>query len=155
MIFNKEDKISFQINDCIQKNFIFIQKVEEKNNNEFESKFNEDLEILIRLYYFNKQLKDKDNTNFSELKEENIETVYLINNSWLEKYKSFFSYNELENILNPNEKNKVTNTFISQDSIMKIISNLPKDYINKIKVFYKKEKFDYEYNNLNNVKNNI
>ena len=51
-------------------------------------KFNKDLEILVRMFYFNKYLKEND--AFPILNSENGETVYLINNSWMEDYKSFF-----------------------------------------------------------------
>ena len=51
-------------------------------------KFNKDLEILIRMFYFNKYLKEND--AFQILNNENGESVYLIHNSWMEEYKSFF-----------------------------------------------------------------
>ena len=61
--------------------------------------FKEDLEIIIELYYYHKILKAKENTSFKELDDENKETVYLINNNWIENYKSFFEYKDLENEL--------------------------------------------------------
>ena len=149
LIFNKKEKISFPIKNCIIENLIVFRKTENKMNIKTEIKFKEDLEILIRLYYFYKNIKNKENTAFNELKEENKETVYLIDNSWLEKYKSSFAYNELENYLNKDENNKTKNTFVSQELIQKIISNLPNNFINKIKKLEKNEKFNYEYNKLN------
>ena len=149
LIINKKEKLFFKINDFIIDKLNLIQNNEKKENNQSEkkNKFKEDLEILIRLYYYYKKLKEKENETFKELKYENKESVYLINNSWLEKYKSYFAYNELENYLNKTEI--IQNyDFISYDLIEKQISNLSDDYINKIKDFDKNEKFIYEYDKL-------
>ena len=149
IIINNKEKLFFKINECIIDKLNLIQNNEKKENNQSEkkNKFKEDLEILIRLYYYYKKLKEKENDSFKELKYENKEIVYLINNSWLEKYKLYFAYNELENYLN---KTQIIQNydFISNDLIEKHISNLSDDYINKIKDFDKNEKFIYEYDKL-------
>ncbi len=116
LIFNENDKISFPIKDCLNENLISIKNIKREN------KFKEDLEILIQIYYFHKKLKNKNNSTFKELKEEDKITVYLINNSWLEKYKSYFEFNTLKNYLNENTK-------FSSYLIQKIILNLPNEYI--------------------------
>ncbi len=59
---------------------------------------NKDLEILVRMFYYNKYLREKENCLFREIKEEeNSEIVYLIHNSWLEEYKSYFDYHSWKN----------------------------------------------------------
>ena len=113
-----------------------------------------DLEILVRIFYYNKYLTEKENESFKELKkEENSETVYLIHNSWMEEYKSFFDYQYLENYLK--NKKEYSDKFIqnnynlSTETINDIIKNLPNEYINKINTknqFDKNKTFTYEFN---------
>ena len=80
------------------------------------------------------------------MKEEGKEKVYLINNSSIENYKSFFEYKELENHLDKIEiKSDIYNT---SKFIENIILNLPDDYIKKLKEYNKIEKLNYEYNNI-------
>ena len=109
--FNDNDKICFinNKNGIIEKSSL-IQENSNSNDNPSSGPkatdktetilFKHDLEILIRIFYFNKYLREKENNIFNELKnEENNETIYLINNSWMEEYKSFFDYNTLEQVL--------------------------------------------------------
>ena len=117
-------------------------------------KFNKDLEILVRMFYFNKYLKEND--AFPILNSENGETVYLINNSWMEDYKSFFDYQSLENYLKEKKEYSDQTTqnkdyIISENKIKQIIESLPVDYINKINnnpSFDKEKTFKYEYNQI-------
>ena len=144
IIFSENDK--FKINNIqgiIEKN-----NYEQSNSNSFTSsetptnniRFKKDLEILIRIFYFNKYLKEKDNTSFGGLNGEKTgetnktgEVVYLINNSWMEEYKSFYEYKDFENyLINKNE-------YPSGEAINKFINDLPIDYISKIN---KKNNFD-------------
>ena len=71
------------------------------------------------------------------LNKEKSETVYLVNNNWIEKYKSFYEYNDLKDYLKQlNKVDKLYTTsfdIITKDYIYKIISNLPMNYINKLK----------------------
>ena len=117
--------------------------------------FKKDLEILIRLYYNYRFLKEKENTKFELLNEDNSQMVYLINNNWIEKYKSFFEYRDLKNYLlelNKTFKLYPTNfNSIKEDYIDKIISILPEDYIDKLK---KKNKFDIP-DKIDKYENNI
>ena len=129
-------------------------------------KFNKDFEILVRIFYFNKYLTEKENVSFIDLnKGKNNETIYLIQNSWMEEYKSYFDYQSLENYLE-NEKEYsdafVKNNYnLSTETIDKIIKSLPVDYINKInekKEFDRNKDFKYEFhqnkNGLNFLCNN-
>ena len=120
-----------------------------KNN--ISHHFKADLEILIRLYFYHKYLKEKKNDVFVELKQGNCETCYLINNSWMEEYKSFFDYQYLENyLMNKKELSasfSKNNYYLSTDKLNHIFGDLPNDYINKINLkgnFDKNKTFSYE-----------
>ena len=106
--------------------------------------FKIDLEILIRIFYFNKYLREKENNNFMELKkEENSERAYLINDTWMEEYKAYFDYKILENYLINNKEYTdliiKDQDYLTRNTIKKLLENLPSEYINKIN---KKAKFD-------------
>ena len=143
IIFNEKEKdeLTFFNNTTglIEK---FLLKSLEKDIN---YPFKKDLEILIRLYYNYRFLKEKENTKFELLNENNSQMVFLINNNWIEKYKSFYEYKELENYLL--ELNKTVKLYptnfnsIKEDFIDKIISILPEDYMNKLK---EKNKFEIQ-----------
>ena len=153
IIFNENDKIAFFNNSTgfIDKSLL----IENSNPDIMENgpvnniKFKDDIKILIRLFYNYRFLKEKDNKEFNLLVEDNSESIYLINNNWIEKYKSFFEYDDLKEYLKKLNKNdKLYSTsfdIISDEYIKNIISNLPEDYINKLKTknkFEIKEKFD-------------
>ena len=93
-------------------------------------KFKTDLEILVRIFYFNKYLKEKETDEFKKLTKENNETIYLINNLWMEEYKSFFDFQILEDYLI--NKKEYSDSFVSEKVINKLVESLPIDYINKI-----------------------
>ena len=98
----KKEKVDFKYNEdgTIGKSNIIIEGTDEKDNKtKRKIVLKEDLEILIELYYYHKILKSKENKSFKELNDDNKETVYLINNNWIENYKSFFEYKDLENEL--------------------------------------------------------
>ena len=110
--FSKEDTLEFyNKNFIIEKSSIKNNTADNSNTNNGEGfqiptgisdsiKFNKDLEILVRIFYYNKYLTEKENETFRELKkEENSEAVYLIHNSWMEEYKLYFDYQYLENYL--------------------------------------------------------
>jgi len=56
-------------------------------------------------------LREKENNTWKDI--ENSEAVYLINNSWMEEYKSFFNYQYLEDYLK--DKKRI---FIGRRSIL-------------------------------------
>lgn len=104
-------------------------------SNNYKLKFKADFEILIRLFYYNRFLKEKNNLDFKNLNQENYLSTYLINNNWMEKFKSYYEYNDLENYLlqvKDDQSNLFEKDYISEDFITNIISNLPETYINKI-----------------------
>ena len=154
IIFNENDKIYFKNNEngiinksSLMKNSLtnnsFIPNnnsgAQESNRND-KFLFNTDLEILIRIFHFNKYLREKKNDTFKEMKQGEKETIYLINISWINEYKSFFDYEKLETyITNDLDNDDISNNYLSNSKIEKIIKHLPSEYINKIN---KKEKFD-------------
>ena len=118
--------------------------------NGISNKFKDDIEILIRIFYFNKYLREKNNDSFKDLtKDENRELVYLINNSWMEEYKSYFDYQYLENYL-MNQKEYLESIFKNyktDEAIKKLISNLPGEYtekINRKNIFDKSKILSYD-----------
>ena len=164
--FSKEDilELSYNKNFIIEKSSIKNNTSDNSNTNNGEgfntptgisdnAKFNKDLEILVRIFYFNKYLTEKENETFKELKkEENSETVYLIHNSWMEEYKSYFDYESLENYLKDKKENSdaiVKNKdYLSPETVNTIIKSLPVDYINKINAknqFDKNKAFKYQF----------
>ena len=62
-------------------------------------KYKKDIEILIRIFYYNKYLREKENLSITELKKEEREEIYLIHDSWMKEYKSHFEYKYLEDYL--------------------------------------------------------
>ena len=171
LIFNDNDILYFNNNKngIIEKSSLAGEDslkyyISLKKKNESEEKisydkipFKIDLEILIRIFYFNKYLREKENNKFIELKkEENSENAYLINDSWMEEYKAHFNYKTLEDYLINNHeytdliiKNKY---YLSRETIKKLIENLPNEYINKINVkakFDKNKTFGYENKEIN------
>ena len=146
LIFNDNDKLSFYNNTTglIDKSLLVQDNQINKNLADNSKKeiieihpmkeysFKTDLEILIRLFYYYRFFKEKDNLDFKPLKIENNRSVYLINNDWIEKYKSFFEYKDLENYLlqlKDDRSNLIDNDFISEYYIRKLITNLPEEYI--------------------------
>ena len=177
LFYKKKEKLYFNINDGIIEKSSFIENKSNYNrslendrdeedeelekfkntfiNEDFvlsDFKFKIEIEILIRLFYFNKKLKEKKNTS-SSLFFYNKEAIYLINNLWIEKFTKFFEYKELELIL---EKINISETFYQDKnfefSIEEIISYLPLNYIIKI-IEKNKNQFDnkpeeYDYNKI-------
>ena len=154
IIFNDNDKIYFKNNKngIIEKSTLIPNSSENNsyistNNSSLKestkndsSIFKTDLEILIRIFHYNKYLSGKKNDTFKEILKEEGEAIYLINISWINEYKSFFDYEKLETyIANNLDNDDISNNYLSSSKIEKIIKSLPNEYINKIN---KKEKFD-------------
>ena len=136
IIFDKNDKLNTGNNNgIIEKNKIEQSSNSQEVNPNDAIKFKKDLEILIRIFYYNKYLREKENTALKNLIRENGEKVYLINNSWMDEYKSFFDYQYLEDYL----KNKNGYSEEAIDNIMKEISMVYIDNINKKNNFDKSE----------------
>ena len=179
---NKNEKLYFKINDGIieKSNFIENKSIYRKserikeNNEEDDNavnenlvlsnqnfKFKKEIEILIRLYYYHKELKEKKNVS-SYLFDNNKETVYLINKLWIEKFKNFYEYKELELILEQinNSSTLFQDKFYIYDSLIEeIISKLPINYINK-NIKKNKNEFDnksikYDYKKIDDNRREI
>ena len=135
--FDEKDIIKFII---LQNEFNLISKTNLLMSNIIpgsvpKNSYRESLEIMIDIFFYSQELKEKSDYVFEELEENNNLEVYLINKSWLEKYQSFYEYKELENHLINLFNNNFgqINYIINNVSIEEIISKLPNDYLNKIK----------------------
>ena len=131
----KKEKIDFKYNEDGTIGKSNLVNKDAKNESQKKIVFKEDLEILIELYYYHKILKSKENKSFKELNDDNKETVYLINNNWIENYKSFFEYKDLENeLINIDNKNpsEIKDIYITGGFIDKKISSLTDSFIEKI-----------------------
>ena len=170
LIFNGDDELEFSnnkdgiigFNFLIPKNIsnnshIFVEKNRESKIIPKDNiKFKTDLDILIRIFYFNKYLRGKENSSFKILNKEEKETVYLIHNSWMEEYKSHFDYQFLEKCLSLFSNDDRNIQDLSKESINKIIDRLPLEYIHRINAkekFDGKKSFKYEYNQTKEGKN--
>ena len=157
---------------------IFIREIKESNKSQAKNdqklsetkiqpndniKFKKDIEILIRIYLYNKFLREKENNSLSILNKDYIETIYLVHNSWMDDYKSYFYCQDLDNYLVNYFANKkevfelcIKDNNYSSKEIEKILDSLPPDYIDKInekKNFDSKKHFKYEYNQTKEGKN--
>ena len=97
------------------------KNVETPNGSDKTIKINKDIEILIRIFYYNKYLRENENEAFKTLSQENTEKVYLIHNSWMEQYKSHFNYQALENYLK--NKEEYNDSFIKNNNYFINASN--------------------------------
>ena len=149
LIINNNKNEIFQINN---KNEI------DNNISEFKNKYKNDIDILTRIFIYYKEIREKEDILFKELNDENKNNIYIINNNWIEKYKLYFEYIELEKYLlkNDNILNIIKNkNYLSDDLIGNLIINLPLDYIKKIiskeNIDKKIDKLSYkDYKNINN-----
>ena len=113
-------------------NEIKNNKIEITKNNLFKdldsdiiNKYKKHFEILIRLFFYYKERKNKENISFSDLTESNKESVFIINNNWIEKYKYFFNYKDLEFYLEYMLKEGNINSNSNEEAFQNIILNLP------------------------------
>ena len=141
-----------KINNGIIEKSSLLEKIENNNNNKhriiisneqkkednlnsdlidkFKNKYKKHIEILIRLYIFYRNLKEKENIVFSDLKEEKKESHFIININWMKQFKLFFEYDDLKLYLRQLDNNSHLKS--EEKIINDIIINLPLDYINKI-----------------------
>ena len=103
------------------------------NSNILYNDFKFDLFILIQIFYFQEEFKNKINTQ----KQINFNFKCLIDKELISKYKKFYHYDILYNFLR-----KERNISKDNEEIIGIFENLPKDYMNSID-----EEFDI--NNIN------
>ena len=173
LYFNNNDYLKFKINGGLiekssllepKENLINIKsenKPEENESNNkkkdeekfkalisnFENHHKIHFEILTRLFIYYKEIKQKEVKQFFELKEENAESVFLINNEWVENFKYFFEYKDLEesldklseNLNNDNNSDEIYNNIISKfptEYIFKMLNKLTNNNLNEIKIFY-------------------
>ena len=151
--FNEDDKLYFCINKdwAIEETYLYGKSSKDQTNNHTENsfvksdsprnsiinEFKSDIEILVRLFYFDKYLKKNEIDSNKKLSEEIHEIVYLINNSWIEEYKFFFEYSSLEHYLNSKKEyfdEMTKDNYLSDENLKKILEYLNEnEYIKKLK----------------------
>ena len=113
---------------------------------------NSDIKILIKLFCFQEEISQKNNTNYitPNIFDKNDTYILLIKKTSIAKYKNYFSYNTLysflkykTNILDSIKENQIINYKKLNDSIISnIYKIIPKDFINKIENLDKKNLLD-------------
>ena len=150
LLFDENDIIQFNFNKYIieksalleqDENKILVNKknkIEDKESvlyekfiKDIKTKYKKNIEILIRYYFYDKEIKKKNNDSFLDMVENKKETVYLINNEWIENYKNTFDYNILKNTIIEYEKENTILT-LTDEKLEKIFSSLSFEYFNKI-----------------------
>ena len=145
-----DEKIIQNIEEKKQKNLLNQNdnNSEEKNRSDklikvvskIKNKYKIYLEILIRIFFFQKELEKKIINFNNVLHEKNKLEVYLINNDWLEKFKLFFNYKLLESFL----EGKDLNENIDEKKIEEIINDKPLKYFNKMINIFVEEKSELD-----------
>ena len=109
-----------------------INQNDKKSSNENENNNIMYIKQLIKIFYFNKKINEQIKSNKNTLSNNN--NIYLINKNIINKYKEFFNYNHLCNILNNNPKLKEIKYDILENNFPKIIEEIKKEtqYFNKI-----------------------
>ena len=143
LYFKEKDILNFKINKrIIEKGNLIMnnnQELEKKNESinetqnknelglkglieEFKKNYKYQLQISIEIFSNYNEIKNKKNHSFTELNKDKENIIFLINNNWIEKFKMFYEYEDIEShLLNINE-------FESEN----IIENLPNEYFNKM-----------------------
>lgn len=143
-----------------EKKFKLNKNIIISNGNNYLKNSIEDLKQLIKIYCFQKEIKDliknesKNIINYNT----NINDGIFINNKIIKKYKNYFFYNELNEFLNNNfflndinGNNNILNYYeLNENLISKIIEKLPESYKYKINDKKSEEqlKFDDIYENI-------
>ena len=132
-----ETKINGKITNRIknQKELTNIKKNIQTNDHliEFKKKYKYQLEILLRLFLYYKDIKEKEKNGITELSEKNKEIVYLINKEWIEKFKIFFEYENFKLFISKEYDLDKINSNCQDEILENVIENLPPEYLNKIK----------------------
>ena len=130
---------NIQNNNEIQRNELDGNKKGENKNTpsdlnlKIKNKYKNYLEILIRFFFFSKEMKENKNQLLSILSEGDKAQVFLINKDWFEKFKLFFEYKDLELYIKNNLKKNNINSNDDSDLFQKIISEIPPGIFNNIR----------------------
>ena len=112
------------------------------NNNIIFSNLDFNLLILIKIFFFQEELKNKLNTQ----EQFPTNTYILIDKEFISKFKNNFNYDDLYNYMKKEySKNELQITeSVDNENIFEIIQNLPRYYINSIKNKMELNKFNYQ-----------
>ena len=107
-----------------------------KSNDNIISKYKSNdfkhLNQLLRIYFFQKELKEQISIPHKIPKNYEENNIYLIDKNTINKYKDYFNYNELLKDLENNNKTKNIN-YNNYASTLEM-SVIKEDYINKYKL---------------------
>ena len=81
------------------------------------------IEILILIYYYEKLVENNDMPNYIQY------SYYIVNSEWIEKYKKYYYYNDLSELLNKEKNNNNINFNIIESCKNEIIEKYFKEYI--------------------------
>ena len=169
---NKVQKINNN-SDNATNNKENIEKIPEETRNQiinnpinFRLKFGKEnkkinpyIELMINIYLFKEDMKNKINKSLSQSIEENN---FIIRKKWLDKYKSLFDYQNFKSYIDKGNIFQIKNEFNLKKDINKFLGDIiklcPKDYINtlskdeeKIKKYFDNEPISLEIKNKNNI----
>ena len=85
------------------------------------------LENLIFMYSYNNERKNKSKETFDPLGN-NLESCYIINSEWIQKYKDFYNYENISNIISKNNFNFGSFKQI-EDNINRVIQEVKKYHV--------------------------
>ena len=136
------DIISFKSNDNI------ISKSKKDNSLSFNIHDFKHLNQLLKIYFFQKELKEKINIPHNSSKNNEENNIYLIDKKEINKYKEYFQYNEIFKLLENNNKIKNLNYQNYESNLEVIMSVIKEDYINYYKSLQINTNFQKDSNNL-------
>ena len=100
---------------------------------------NKNIKNLIKLFYFQEEIKQKIDIPFQ--KNNNYYKINIVNKNLMKKYKEYYHYNQLYDLLKNNkdlmkiiteENNYINHLLLNDDIIIEIMRQLPKEYIELI-----------------------
>ena len=109
-----------------------INKEMENQNNlnlkeieEIKKNYKYQLQITLGIFFNYIEIEKKENITFKELTKEKTNRIFLINNIWMENFKIFYEYKDIESHL-------LNHKDIIELESENIIDNLPIEYFNKM-----------------------
>jgi len=143
-IYNYTISIQFG-NDILSYNLThnIISQTEKNNFLSFKTNDFIHLDQLLKIYFFQKELKNKINIPHN-ISKNNKENIILIDKKTISKYTNYFQYNELIALLENNDKIKNLNYHNYESNFEIIIATIKEDYINKYKNLQRNPNFQID-----------
>ena len=100
--------------------------------NIIRNKYKDYIEILIRFFIYQKEKTTEENQCFSGTKEQNKESVYLINSKLIEKIKELFEYEKIKEFIIQQMSLEKINSKSDDKCFENIISKIPNECFKKL-----------------------